>query len=157
MKEKQNNSKANYVDIVKPSQIYYGMKSRFAEATLDISFDKVEKAIIEKLNSLCIDENSYQAYVEYLTKELEKIETSKRKEREVFNLQINKLTHQKNDFIKKMLGKELSEDEQKAYNEKLAEFNRDIEITNSEASKIVIEERNLVVEFEAMVDIIRRA
>ncbi|MDR2415819.1 MAG: hypothetical protein LBD75_04365, partial [Candidatus Peribacteria bacterium] len=69
----------------------------------------------------------------------------------------NKLTSQKNNFIKKTLGKELSDDEQKAYNEKLAEFNRDIEITNSEASKIVIEERNQIVEFEAMVDIIRKA
>jgi hypothetical protein len=157
IKARQDNPKATYADIVKASQIYYGMKSRFAEKAIDISFNRVEEAIIKKLNSLCIDENSYQAYVEYLTKELEKIETSKRKERETFNLQINKLTSQKNDFIKKTLGKELSDDEQKVYNEKLAEFNRDIEITNSEASKIVIEERNQVVEFEAMVNIIRKA
>jgi hypothetical protein len=51
----------------------------------------------------------------------------------------------------------LTDDEQKAYSEKLAEFDRDIEITNHEASKIVLEERNQIIEFEAMVDIIRKA
>ena len=90
-----------YADIVKSSQLYYGMKNRHAEKSIDITFDVVEKEIIKKLGELHIDEDNYQVYVDFLSKELDKIEVKKRRERDAYNLQINKLTSNKNTFIKK--------------------------------------------------------
>ena len=152
----KTNPKATYASIIKPNQIYYTMKSRFAEKSIDIRFSEVNELIIKKLDSLCVNETSYQTYVEYLTKELDKIESSRKKEREVFLLQINKLTSERNVFIKKNLWNERSVDEEKVYQTTLAEFDRDIEAVNIEASKIVGEERNQIAEFEVMVDVIRK-
>jgi hypothetical protein len=57
------------------------MKNRFAEKSIDITFEVIEKAIIKKLWELHIDKASYQAYVDYLSKELDSIEAKRKRER----------------------------------------------------------------------------
>jgi hypothetical protein len=55
------------------------------------------------------------------------------------------------------MGKKRTEDEQLVYEKQIEEFNKEIDASNENASKIVLEERNSILEFEAFVNIIENA
>jgi hypothetical protein len=92
-----------------------------------------------------------------LTKQLGEIEEKKKKERKIFQDHINSLTSKKNDFILKNLGKKRSKDEETVYKTQLEEYDKEIASANENASNIVIDERNKVLEFEAYAHIIANA
>lgn len=156
-KIKQTHPEITYEDILKSNNIYYSMKNRSAEKSIDIRFSDIEHLIVTELKKLKIDEKSYNVYHDYLTKELDKITEKRKKERHMFQLRINHLIWEKESFMRKCLWKDMSPDEKRLYEEKKADYDRQIKSVQIETNSIIDEERDQLVEFEAMAYMIRNA
>ncbi len=156
-KLKETNPKATLADVVKPYQIYYTAKNHMWRVHEEIHYDVVYKALTELFDSIKLNKIGYESYKDFLTKQLGEIEEKKKKERKIFQDHINSLTSKKNDFILKNLGKKRSKDEETVYKTQLEEYDKEIASANENASNIVIDERNKVLEFEAYAHIIANA
>ena len=77
---RQKHPEITYEDILKSNNIYYSMKIRSAKKSIDIRCSDVESLIVTQLKKLKIDEDSYNVYYDYLSKEFDKITEKKKKE-----------------------------------------------------------------------------
>ena len=154
---RQKHPEITYEDILKSNNIYYSMKIRSAKKSIDIRFSDVESLIVTQLKKLKIDEDSYNVYYDYLSKEFDKITEKKKKERNMFQLRVNHLIWEKNAFMKSCLWKLKTDEERRLYEEKVIDYDRQIKSVSIETNNIIEEERNQLVEFEAMAYIIRNA
>ena len=153
----KTNPEATLSDVIKPYQIYYNVKSPKDNIRLEIRFSDINAEIEKILDCMSLTDEWYEKYKTYLSEKLEGIEKKKRQERKIFSDHINKLTTKKNKFILDNMGKKRTKDEQLVYEKQIEEFNKEIDASNENASKIVLEERNSILEFEAFVNIIENA
>ena len=156
-KLKETEPDATLADIIKPYQIYYTAKNHMWKIHEEIHYDVIHKAIGELFDSIKLTKAWYNNYINFLSKQLAEIEDKKKKERQIFLNHIDSLTSKKNDFILKNLGKKRSKDEEIVYKTQIEEYDKEIASANENASNIVIDERNKVLEFEAYANIIANA
>ena len=156
-KLKETEPDATLADIIKPYQIYYTAKNHMWKIHEEIHYDVIHKAIGALFDSIKLTKAWYNNYINFLSKQLAEIEDKKKKERQIFLNHIDSLTSKKNDFILKNLGKKRSKDEEIVYKTQIEEYDKEIASANENASNIVIDERNKVLEFEAYANIIANA
>ena len=157
LKLKKTNPDITFASIIKPHQIYYTAKNKSSSVHEEIHYDVIHNALIKLFDSIKLNKKWYEAYIKFLSEQLEAISNKKRSERQLFLNHIDQLTNKKNDFILANLGKKRSKDEEIVYKTQVEEYDKEIAAANENASKIIIDERNKVLEFEAYANIIANA
>ena len=117
---------------------------------MDIHYTDIDEAIKNKLAQLHLNEEWYEAFHDYFSKELKKVRDEKLKEKAVYDEQIKKLKREKDEFMAKVLTKQLSREERRVYEWKLREYDIQIKNVLDHSSSIIIDDREEVAEFEAL-------
>ena len=145
----KTNPNATLADIIKPHQIYYTVTNKKAKQ-MDIHYTDIDEAIKNKLAQLHLNEEWYEAFHDYFSNELKKVRDEKLKEKAVYDEQIKKLKREKDEFMAKVLTKQLSREERRVYEWKLREYDIQIKNVLDHSSSIIIDDREEVAEFEAL-------
>jgi ssDNA-binding replication factor A large subunit len=91
-------------DVVKSKQCRYKIANPKSQCNgLEITFDVIERAILEKLKKIKIDEELYNKFMKFINSELEITKAKNKAERVNITLQISKINSEKTNFIKRNL------------------------------------------------------
>jgi hypothetical protein len=72
-------------------------------------------------------------------------------------IEINRITKDKTDFIKKNLGERRSIEEDNVYQDELKRYDEKISFIEKEQSKVTVNERNEIMEFQVFVEILQNS
>ena len=148
----------NLGDVVKSHQIRYRMSNKASiYRNLEITFDEIEHAIIKKLDSIQIDQDSYQEYVSHINEKIDDINLKNREKRSSINLQLNRVMGEKKEYMKKNMVVEKGTEERKIYEEEKGRFDTKIELLQRELDSTVVSERDKLLEFEIFIDILQKS
>jgi hypothetical protein len=117
----------------------------------------VEEAIIAKLDTIQIDQEHYEDFVNHIKGNLDDVNRRAREARNQLAIEINRITKDKTDFIKKNLGERRSIEEDNVYQDELKRYDEKISFIEKEQSKVTINERNEIMEFQVFVEILQNS
>lgn len=154
---------ATLADVVKPHQIIYELKneeSEYYKKILAIKYEDIEDAIIKYLKKLKLKDAVYEEYMEYMTTNTEEyLEEIEEKKSELQDrLRIN--TRDYNAIVIANLSKKDSdrtEKENELYNKEICKLEWMQNFLKKEITKLEKEERNKIIEMEAMSHLLRNA
>ena len=150
----KTNPDTTYADFIQPNQIRYGAKNRYT-GPLEITFDKIEKAVLKKLSHFQINDENYDDYCNFMIKELENMDAIKQREIDAFNLKVNKLRWERTKLMKQSIQREFSKQENEVYQKTVEDLNSQIDAIQLEVSQIITTERNAIVEFSSMANMFK--
>jgi len=154
IKLKETNKKATLGDIVKPNQISFRIMNKSSkDHNLTISFDEVEKQIIKFLNKINVDECEYQEFVNFAKGQADVINKQKRTESNRIQLRINKTTSKRTMYIKRHMGIERNQEEEKIYQQEMDKYDSELDILERDHRANNNSERNEVLELTVFLDI----
>lgn len=117
----------------------------------------VEEAIIAKLDTIEIDQEHYEDFVNHIKDNLDDVNRRAREARNQLAIEINRITKDKTDFIKKNLGERRSIEEDNVYQDELKRYDEKISFIEKEQSKVTVNERNEIMEFQVFVEILQNS
>ena len=155
-KTKKNATLAD--DIIKSNQIYFDIKHKDSKYKwLSIKFDEIEKQIVKFLEKMKVDDDAYDQFVDFAKNQADTINDKKRTESNKIQIRLNKLSSKRKEYIKKHMGKDLDQEEQKIYKEELEKFDIEIDVLEKEQRENTISERNELLELTVFLDMMRKA
>ena len=157
-KLKKTNPKATLKDVVEPKHIHYKCSSKYSKyQNLDITFDIIDKAIHKLLSKIHIDDEKYEEYLRFLWDELENIVEDNKTKASKIQVQINRIKSQRTKFLKRNLWKKMDKEEQEVYSNEKKRFSKELELLEKERQWLDTYERNTILEFEVLVQILQKA
>lgn len=153
---KKEKSKATLKDVVKPNQIRFKVANKLSkDFKLEITFNVIDKEILRTLEKIKINKEEYDSYVKFVNEKLDSINEENKKQRNIFNLQINKLSSQKKDYIQSNMSLSKTKDEESVYRSQLTDYDKKIELIQKEMETITVSERNTILELDVFVNLIK--
>ncbi len=131
-KLKKTKKDAVLADVVEPNQI----KLQNNKIKKTVSFHKLDEVIRKKISQLQITKEQYNAYLVYAKQNLELYLKNNEHERKLYQLRINKLRSEKDEFITTNLGRKLDKDEDRVYKHNLEKLSKQIEFNEREIKKL---------------------
>lgn len=157
-KLKETKRNARYGEVIKPVNIHFRVMNNSSKfKNLKLSFDQIEPKIIEILNQMKIDEKAYNEYVNFAETQIDVINKKKRTESNRLQLQINKVSWDRKDYIKAHMRVEFTEEERSIYDEHLASFQNRIDLLEQTKKDLDISERNEILELSMFVEMLNKA
>lgn len=157
-KEKIKNNNLSLSDIIKSNQIRFRCvypKSKYHN--LEITFDIIEKEILNLFKSIKITNEIYQEYVDYINKTLQELEKKNIVEIKRLNFEKNKLLAKKQEYIKKNMPIQKDIEEERIYQWEKNRYEEMIINIENSINEINNSERNSIIEFEIFLKIIQNA
>jgi len=153
---KKERPKATLRDVVKPNQIRFKVANKLSkDFKLEITFNLIDKEILRVLDKVKINKEAYDRYVKFVNEKLDGINEENKRQRNIFNLQINKLSSQKKDYIQRNMSLSKTKDEESVYRSQLADYDQKIELIQKEMEAITVSERNTILELEVFIHLIK--
>jgi len=126
-KLQKTNPNATLKDIVTSKQCRYKVCNKESKYWgVEITFDIVEKSIMELLDNIQLNEEDYKRFVNVMSDNIKELNAKKREERTNNMLQINRITNERNKFVERNLAISRNEVEQNVYDNKLKEYEKRI-------------------------------
>jgi len=145
-------------DVVLPHQIRYRIMNKFSKLyQLEVTFDIVDKAVCDLFSKIKVNTKDFDEMIAVIS---DKIDAMNRENKEKYNktvLRLNRVKSKKMDFIKHNLWAKRGKDEQSVYDVEIRKFDAEISLVQKELSAINEDERNSLVEFEMLVDTLRKS
>lgn len=153
---KKEKPKATLKDVVKPNQIRFKVANKLSrDFKLEITFNLIDKEILRVLDKVKINKEAYDRYVKFVNEKLDGINEENKRQRNMFNLQINKLSSQKKDYIQRNMSLSKTKDEESVYRSQLTDYDQKIELIQKEMEAITVSERNTILELEVFIHLIK--
>jgi hypothetical protein len=140
---------------VEPHQIKYSVRSNSKSKYkgLETNFQILQKAVDVVLQKLKISDENYQQYKEYAKEKIAKLNEEETEERRKLQVVINNIDAQRLKLLDSGFDKRDWTPEQKErYQEKLAEYDRQIDYIDEELQNLKQDGRNRVREFEIILN-----
>lgn len=149
---KKENPEATLSDVVKPNQILFKCwNKKSKDYGFEISFEKIDCAIHEKLKTLKVNEVQYEKYFSYMKNNFKQQQKENLEDRKRLSLQLNSITWRRNNFIEKNLWNTRTESEEIVYKNTIKKLDDDISFFETEMQNIKIDENNNIKIFEDFV------
>ena len=153
---RETNPRADYDDVVSSRHIRYRVSNKESKSyKLELTFDKIEEAIIKKLDQINIDEKELAKYLAYKEQEFIMENKIAREQRIKITEEINQLAEQKEQYARDNIHFRRSMQHKDEYQEQLKSFDKQINKLEKEFKKIKFDERNILREFEVFVSILQ--
>ena len=149
---------ATLKDVIKSKQCRYKVVNAKSKCNgLEVTFDVIEKAILEKLKKIKVDEELYRKFMKFINSELDITKAKAKLERTRITLQISKVNSEKTNFIKRNLWFEKTAEERRIYEDEVKRLENQIGYLEDELNTLATSERNVPFEFEAIIKILQTA
>lgn len=145
-------------DIIKPQHIYFDVKDKDSKYKwFSVKFDEIENKIIKFLEKMKVPDDAYAQYVDFAKNQADVINDQKRTEANRIQIKMNKLSSKRKEYIKKHMGKNLNEEEQKIYKEELEKYDIELDVLEKDQKENTVSERNELLELTVFLDTMRNA
>ena len=151
------NPLATLSDVVKTNNIYYEVKwKKLSEFNnLSITYEEIEKELINVFKKISITEEDYQEYKNYWQVVYVEEQERKAERLQLLQLQRNHLQWKLNKFLSKNLWEKRDEQEQEVYDKERRQKQFIIDSIDKEISETKTSERNSIAEFESFLEVFK--
>jgi len=142
---------ATLKDVVKPENIKYSVRvkgSKYYKRT--IKYSDIEKSLIWFLKNIKINKEKAKEYREFVQKQYAFGSKEYMTKRKQLQLSYNNVTSDRDEYLQKMMWKDLDTNEEKIYQKKKNEFESTLQNIKSEQEALESINRDLILEFEAL-------
>lgn len=142
---------ATLKDVVKPENIKYSVRvkgSKYYKRT--IKYSDIEKSLIWFLKNIKINKEKAKEYREFVQKQYAFGSKEYMTKRKQLQLSYNNVTSDRDEYLQKMMWKDLDPNEEKIYQKKKNEFESTLQNIKSEQEALESINRDLILEFEAL-------
>ncbi len=155
---KKTKPEATLKDVVKSKQCRYKAYNKNSKHNgFEVTFDIIEKAILEKLSHISLNREQYNKFVYGIANQLDDLNAKRTEERTKNTFQINRITSDKTKFIVKNMWYKKNEEEQRIYDQEIKKYDEQIDYLQKEWNQLTLSERNTVYEFQALMETIQSA
>lgn len=145
-------------DVVGAHQIFYRCANKHSEYyNLSVSFEEIDRAIIEQMKRFRITKEDFQKYVEFANGKLLEISEKAQRSATSIHLDISRIRKERDEYIEKNMHIEKDKEEQRIYNEKRERFEKRIDFYTNQMSQLNTNERSEMAEIEAFIAIFQNA
>ncbi len=156
-KKKIENSKGKlkFTDVVWLHQIQYRCTYE-ASNWYNIGFtaEEVNDTIIDKLKEFHVSDEDFSEYLVWAKEQIRNIEKWAKEKRVKKNLDISRITREKNKYMEDNMSIRRDHEEDRIYQNKKKDFDKQLEILWRESLNIIEDERNEVLELEVFINLL---